>query len=208
MTICSTPRLTIFSPARYGLMRQEAFGRFFSYYTASQDTHCVDPSAPTVCGAVFWVYVRQCLYNATISQQPLDIDFSLQLHPTPDSLQDSHPLVWLRVETAWANQILWYTACVANFCFAGPGTQSEPASSNSQWQELRELVQTWHSNRPSSFDPIWLDQSQDGCVFSPIWFTADWHGKRKLNIPISPTHGKCSDLIRVLSLPVYPNSRI
>ncbi|UPX09939.1 uncharacterized protein EKO05_0000616 [Ascochyta rabiei] len=56
----------------------------------------VDPSATTLRDAAFWVYVRQCLYNATISQEPLDIDFSIQIHPTADSIQDSHPLAWLR----------------------------------------------------------------------------------------------------------------
>jgi hypothetical protein len=140
----------------------------------SQSTRSVDPSAPTLHGAAFWVYLRQCLYHATISQQPLDVDFSLQLHPVPDFLQDLYPLTRLRSETAWANQMLWYTACVANFCFA---TQSEPTLSTDQWQEFWEMIQKWHNNRPRTFDPIGSGPSEDGSVFSDIWFTADWHGK-------------------------------
>jgi hypothetical protein len=63
----------------------------------SRGNRYVDPSAPTFREAVFWVYVRQCLYNATINQQPPDIDFSLQLHPTPGSMRDAHPVGSIKV---------------------------------------------------------------------------------------------------------------
>ncbi|KAF9694980.1 hypothetical protein EKO04_006737 [Ascochyta lentis] len=142
---------------------------------ASRKSPFVDPSATTLGDAAFWVYVRQCLYNATISQEPLDIDFSLQLQPAPDSIHDSHPLTWLRSETAWANQILWHTACIANFCFAGTTAQSETPSRIQQWQELQERIQTWLKKRPSAFDPIGSGPTSDDHVFSDIWFTADWH---------------------------------
>ncbi|CAG5187441.1 uncharacterized protein ALTATR162_LOCUS11719 [Alternaria atra] len=112
-------------PSRMGSCDRHHLAGTSSILRASQDTRFVDPSVPTFREAAFWVYVRQCLYNATISQQPLDIDFSLQLYPTPDSMQDLHPLAWLRLETAWSNQLLWNTAFVANFCFRGTGTQSE-----------------------------------------------------------------------------------
>ena len=46
----------------------------------------IDPSATSLRDAAFWIYVRQSLYNATISQEPLDIDFSLELSPTVDNL--------------------------------------------------------------------------------------------------------------------------
>jgi hypothetical protein len=146
---------------------------------ASQNTRFVDPSASTFREAVFWVYVRQCLYNAVIRQQPLDIDFSLQLRPAPCSIQHLHHLAWLSLETAWSNQILWNTAYVANFCFSGTGTQSESTPRLRQWQELWEIIQIWHNSRPKSFDPIWWGPSTDGSVFPDIWFTADCHGKPK-----------------------------
>ncbi len=163
---------------------------------------------PTFREAVFWVYVRQCLYNATINQEPLDIDFSLQLHPPPDSLEDSHPLAWLRSETAWSNQVLWHTAFVANFCFRGAGTQSESASRIRQWQELWETIQTWHKSRPRSFDQIGSGPSSDGSVFPDIWFTADWHGKPKQVTFSITTHSASSNLICLLSLLMYPTSQI
>jgi hypothetical protein len=146
---------------------------------ASQNTRSIDPSAPTLREAAFWLYVRQCLYNAVIRQRPLDIDFSMQLCPAPYSTQDSHTLAWLRLETAWSNQILWDTACVADFCFRGTGTQSKSAPRSHQWQELWEAIHMWLDSRPRSFDPTWSGPSMDGSVFPDIWFTADWHGKSK-----------------------------
>jgi hypothetical protein len=125
-----------------------------SILRASQNTLFIDPSASTFREAVFWVYVRQCLYNAVIRQPPLDIDFSLQLCPAPCSIQDLHPLAWLRLETAWSNQILWNTAYVANFCFSGTETQSKSTTRRRQWQELWEIIHIWHNSRPKSFDPI------------------------------------------------------
>jgi hypothetical protein len=148
-----------------------------SILRASQSTRFVDPSAPTLRETAFWVYVRQCLYNAIIRQRPLDIDFSLQLCPAPCTIQDLHPLAWLRLETAWSNQILWNTAYVANFCFGGTGTQSESVPRSRQWQELWETIHIWRDSRPRSFDPTWSGPSAAGSVFPDIWFTADWHGK-------------------------------
>lgn len=145
---------------------------------ATQSSSFVHPAATTLRDAAFWIYVRQCLYNATVRQEPLDLDFSLQLHPTPDKIQrDSHPLAWLTIDTAWANQILWNTACVANFCFPNAQTQNDSPPRIQQWQELWDKNKTWLNSRPSQFDPIGTGSSGHGQVFSDIWFTADWHGK-------------------------------
>ncbi|UPX19590.1 uncharacterized protein EKO05_0009849 [Ascochyta rabiei] len=143
---------------------------------ASQGNHYVDPSAPTLREAAFWVYVRQCLYTATINQQPPDIDFSLQLHPTPGSMQDSHPLARLRLETAWANQMTWNTALIVNFCFEADPSM-ERNSRIDRWHELWDLVQKWAQDRPGGFDTIWHGPAgEDGnSCFPQMWFTADWH---------------------------------
>ncbi|KAF3053534.1 hypothetical protein E8E11_011480 [Didymella keratinophila] len=143
---------------------------------ASQGNHYVDPSAPTLREAAFWVYVRQCLYTATINQQPPDIDFSLQLHPTPSSMQDSHPLARLRLETAWANQMTWNTALTVNFCFEADPS-GERKNRLARWQELWDLVQAWKRDRPAGFDSIWdgpAGEDDESC-FPQMWFTADWH---------------------------------
>jgi hypothetical protein len=144
---------------------------------SSQGNHYVDPSAPTLREAAFWVYVRQCLYNATINQQPPDIDFSLQLHPTPSSLRDAHPLARLRLETAWANQMTWNLACVVNFCFDGKEPQNEKAYKMRRWSELWDSVQTWLQGRPEGFNAIFEGPAGDQGSFPEILFTADWHSK-------------------------------
>ena len=152
---------------------------------ATQNTPFIHPAASTLRDAAFWVYVRQCLYNATISQKPLDLDFSLQLQPTPEEMQyDSHPLAWLSLETAWANQILWNTASVANFCFSDTKTPNELLPRAQQWQALWDKNQSWVTSRPSVFDPIGSGPAEDGHVFPDIWFTADWHGKSTQNYAV------------------------
>lgn len=111
-----------------------------SILRASTTLPFVDPSATSLRDAAFWLYVRQALYNSTISQEPLDIDFSLELMPTPDLLVDTHPLAWLRSETAWANQLLWLTAYVANFCFSGPKVTDDATTRAAAWQELWDKI--------------------------------------------------------------------
>ncbi|KAF2869047.1 hypothetical protein BDV95DRAFT_499199 [Massariosphaeria phaeospora] len=135
----------------------------------------VDPSAPTLREAAFWVYVRQCLYNATVNQQPPDLDITLQLVPLPSSLPNSHFLADLRRETAYANQITWICACVIHFCFSMPDKPSERACRTQQWERLRTSLEAWLKERPASFNPIWEGPATNSSVFPEIWFSADWH---------------------------------
>jgi hypothetical protein len=155
---------------------------------ASQGHHFVDPSAPTLREAAFWVYVRQCLYNATINQQPPNIDFSLQLHPTPESMQDAHPLARLRLETAWSNQMTWNLALVVNYCFDSSDAQGEKPQRDRRWQELWDQVEQWSEKRPGGFDPIWQGEAGENGPFPEVWFTSDWHGKHLNNKHRSSTH--------------------
>ena len=170
---------------------------------SSQGNHYVDPSAPTLREAAFWVYVRQCLYNATINQQPPDIDFSLQLHPTPSSLRDAHPLARLRLETAWANQMTWNLACVVNFCFDGKEPQNEKAYKMRRWNELWDLVQTWMHGRPEGFNAIFEGPAGDQGCFPEILFTADWHGKFSDMTFHANAHKTVSCIVWVLSFCLY-----
>jgi hypothetical protein len=113
---------------------------------------------------------------ATINQQPPNIDFSLQLHPTPASMHDAHPLARLRLETAWANQMTWNLAQVINYCFDTSDLQGERIHRSQRWQELWDQVQQWATERPQAFDPIWQGEAGDrGSPFPEIWFTTDWH---------------------------------
>lgn len=172
-----TSHLTRPVPSSTGSDDEQHLAGCSAILRASQGHHFVDPSAPTLREAAFWVYVRQCLYNATINQHPPDLDLSLQLHPTPGSVQDSHPLARLTLETAWANQMTWYTACIVNFCFENSEPQDEKTQRFRQWQDLWDTIHTWADERPKGFDPIWQGPTKSNGVFPEIWFTADWHGK-------------------------------
>lgn len=131
----------------------------------------VDPSAPGLRDAAFWVYMRQCLYNACINQQAPNVDFSLTLLPIPTPLS---PNDTLQCETAWANTMTWICATIVQFCF-GPHTQDH-GTRMPRWQELNEAVGNWARSRPPSFDPIWEgDGSCDGNPFPEYYFAADWH---------------------------------
>ena len=172
--------LTLFTvPSSTGSDEEQHLAGCSAIIRTSQGHHFVDPSAPTLREAAFWVYVRQCLYNATINQLPLDIDFSLQLHPTPGSMRDAHPLARLRLETAWANQMTWNIACVVNFCYEPTEPLAERAHRVRRWHELWDLVQAWLNDRPEGFNPIFEGHANDSSVLPDIWFTADWHGMFK-----------------------------
>ncbi len=135
----------------------------------------VDPYILTVSQAAFWVYVRQCLYNACVNQQPPNVDFDLIVLPPPPA---EGLLVDTKTETAWANAMTWISATVVQFCFGTGLTISDRLKRMRKWQELSESVKTWHRTKPSTFDPIWYSEPAPDSrnPFPDIWFTADCHG--------------------------------
>ncbi|CAI7671334.1 unnamed protein product [Penicillium pancosmium] len=132
----------------------------------------VDPSTPGLRQAAFWVYMRQCLYNACVHQQAPNVDLNLALIPPPGG---GDPLSDLKSETAWANTMTWICATVIHFCFGS--SYPEPSTRMRRWQELSETVESWLSTRPSTFDPIWYSEPvpESGNPFPEIWFATDWH---------------------------------
>ena len=145
---------------------------------ASQGS-ALDLSAPTLREAAFWVYMRQCLYNACIHQQPPNVDFSLTTLPIP-APTSSDPIGDLRSETSWANLMTWVCAMTGQFCFGGAVSVSlEQSDRVARWRELMDRVDCWEKERPDSFNPIWEDEgsrSRDGNPFPDVLFVADWHG--------------------------------
>jgi len=141
---------------------------------ACQGRPCVDPSAPSLRDAAFWVYMRQCLYNACINHQAPNVDFSLALLPVPGPAAGAaHALL---SETAWANSMTWICATVVQFCFGSDA--HEPSSRMAEWQDLSSAVEGWATSRPRSFDPIWQGEGSSGGgtrCFPEYYFAADWH---------------------------------
>lgn len=152
----------------------------------------LDPSAPTLREAAFWIYLRQCLHTACINQQPPNVDFSLELLPIPGADQGDGLYVGgsPQEETAWANKIIWICSLVLQFCFAPSVGGGHRASFHlnqnlggrlEDWEQLRELVADWERARPSSFDPIFegedIGEKSEGNPFPTLLFTTDWHGE-------------------------------
>lgn len=133
----------------------------------------VDPSVPSLRQAAFWVYLRQCLYNACVNQQPPNVDLNLILCPVPHG---GDPISDLRSETAWANVMTWICASVIQMCF-GSGFQ-DPRERMQKWNGLADDVESWAKNRPKTFDPLWYSKvvSGSGNPFPQFWLAADWHG--------------------------------
>ncbi|KAF2661484.1 hypothetical protein K491DRAFT_710709 [Lophiostoma macrostomum CBS 122681] len=140
--------------------------------TASQGP-IIDPAAPTVREAAFWIYVRQCLYTATVHQQPPNLDPRLELLPIAPPRDDEKPSETMMRETGWTNVIVFFCASVVNFCF--DGVRASTATRMDQWTQLWEAVQRWKRDRPSSFDAIHYSPASETSVFPQIWFASDWH---------------------------------
>ncbi|KAF2122548.1 hypothetical protein BDV96DRAFT_639128 [Lophiotrema nucula] len=134
----------------------------------------VDPSAPTTHDAAFWIHVRQCLYTATVNQQPPHLDSALHIADIVPVDDADHPSTDLRSETAWANMMTWLAANVLHFSFGG-GADGEPSSRLRKWEDLGDALKRWRDDRPTTFDPIWSGPATARSIFSEAWFTADWH---------------------------------
>ncbi len=166
----------------------------------------VDPSTPELRQAAFWVYMRQCLYNACVHQQAPNVDLNLALIPPPSG---GDPLSDLRAETAWANTMTWICATVVSFCFGS--AHPEPSTRIHRWQELSEAVESWLSNRPGTFDPIWYSEAvpASGNPFPEIWFTADWHSmSAEKVVDLLPSNVVYSYGIRLLPSRLYASGHL
>lgn len=150
----------------------------FSALLRSSQGRQVDPSTPTLSQAAFWIYVRQCLYNACVNQQPPNVDIDLVVLAPPPTSSD---ITDVKTETAWANTVTWICATVMHFCFGTSLMIPESVDKMRRWDELSKMLGTWHETKPSTFDPIWCQEpgisgGGSGPPFPEIWFTADWHG--------------------------------
>lgn len=137
----------------------------------------VDPAVPTLRHAAFWVYVRQAMYNACVYQQPPDVDpetdvASLSISHLPTTLAQE-----LEQEAAWTNSLVWLTTKVMHFCFRLSSLEIHERLS--QWHSLNVALDQWQSQRPLSFEPIWIGQAEPEAdnPFPVVLLTADWHGK-------------------------------
>lgn len=134
----------------------------------------IDPTAPGMRQAAFWVYVRQCLYNACVYQVTPNVNLKRMLSeipPAPDHLTE------LRSETGWANWATWLCATVVDFAFGSD--KQEHSQRVQKWQDLSLAIENWRAHRPATFEPIWASETGEvpDMPFPEIRFAADWHGR-------------------------------
>lgn len=108
------------------------------------------------------VHVHFEVYHALLNRPSLCIDYTQTLFPSLNAPTD---------DATWANKVVLLSARILQWSEKGNCTDSE-------WCELRTLVQEWEQQRPSSFDPFFrcaegFDQSQQ---FPQLWFSDPCHG--------------------------------
>jgi hypothetical protein len=132
----------------------------------------------TLFEAAFWVFVRQDIYAALVSQRPMKADLSAcQVDLDFDSVEAD--------DCMWANWIVWLVADIISFYFRQP---CEEHFDISRWEVLKAKVEEWMAKKPRSFDPIYYryPNPDEGRHFPHIYVSQPWHS-------ISPLQGGRED---------------
>lgn len=111
--------------------------------------------------AVFWLHLRQEIYNAYMFQRSVITDLSncnLELEQQSEN------------DDMWFHQTLYLAAQVSKWAF-GEG------ASHARWHELCKMLDVWENRRPASFDPIYFRTRDrtNGTYFPEICYTTDEH---------------------------------
>lgn len=125
--------------------------------------------------ASFWVGLRQEIYIAVITQQP--VKMNLNHHIVDRSFEPTD-------DYTWSNRAVVHLADVLNFCFGESVLQSK----RDRWLGLDEASRKWTDTRPSSFDPFFYKERTEANVFPEIWHGSSCHGKEGMH-----THGETGD---------------
>ncbi|KAI0006829.1 hypothetical protein F4779DRAFT_643850 [Xylariaceae sp. FL0662B] len=110
--------------------------------------------------ASFWVGLRQEIYIAVITQQPVKLNLDhfvvdRSFEPTDDF--------------TWSNRAVVHLADVLNFCFG------KNPSTVSQWDALQAAAEKWSRTRPVSFNPFFYRERKTDSAFPEIWHGSSNH---------------------------------
>lgn len=148
-------------------------------FNGSQESR-IDPTAPGLRQAAFWVYARQCLYNSSVYSVTPNVNLKHVLLEIPVAFDH---ISELRSETGWANYATWLCANVMDFAF---GSDKQELSQRLQkWHDLSVAVEDWRARRPTTFQPLYASEageSGSGTPFPEYLFTADHHGNRTTSL--------------------------
>lgn len=111
--------------------------------------------------AVFWLHLRQEIYNAYLYQRSVITDLS---NCNSESENESGN------DDMWFHQTLYIAAQVSKWAFG-------EEASHARWYELCKMVDVWESRRPTSFDPIYFRtrDPQNGRHFPEVCYVTDEH---------------------------------
>ena len=110
---------------------------------------------------MFWLHLRQEVYNALLYQRSVTTDLSnCDFESGYDSGSDE----------MWFHQTLYIAALVSKWTFG-------EEVSHARWHELCNMLEVWESRRPGSFDPIYVRprDPSNGSYFPEICYVTDEH---------------------------------
>ncbi|KAI1455557.1 hypothetical protein F4805DRAFT_265043 [Annulohypoxylon moriforme] len=110
--------------------------------------------------ASFWVGLRQEIYIAVITQQPVKL--SLNHFVVDRSFEPAD-------DYTWSNRAIVLIADVLNFCFG------ENSFTVGEWNALDEACQKWSATRPPSFSPFFYRERAASMAFPEVWHGSSCH---------------------------------
>ena len=111
--------------------------------------------------AVFWLHLRQEIYNAFLYQRSVITDLNNCNFEFENESEN---------DDMWFHQTLYIAALVSKWAFG-------EETSHARWYELCKMMDVWESRRPTSFDPIYfrtLDPT-NGRYFPEVCYATDEH---------------------------------
>ncbi|KAI1136259.1 hypothetical protein F5Y05DRAFT_405520 [Hypoxylon sp. FL0543] len=110
--------------------------------------------------ASFWVGLRQEIYIAVTTQQPVKLSLNHFVVDRSFGPADDY---------TWSNRAIVLIADVLNFCFA------ENAFTVGRWNALDEACKKWSATRPQSFNPFFYREPTASTTFPEIWYGSSCH---------------------------------
>jgi hypothetical protein len=109
------------------------------------------------------VHVNFEVYQGLLNRPSLRVDYRNYILPALVSPAD---------DVAWGNRLVWIGAQILQWAQAD-------SNSFAEWQELRDAVDTWERERPSSFSAFFYRGADptDGRHFPEVCFPNLCHGK-------------------------------
>ena len=111
--------------------------------------------------AIFWVHLRQEIYNAFLYQRSVVTDLT-------NCDLESENEYW--DDNMWFHRTLYIAAEVTKWAFG-------EETSHARWYELCTMLDAWETTRPSSFDPIYFRErdAENGRYFPEVCYATDEH---------------------------------